>query len=270
MGTSAQDYLDLVERAMKATGNDSILLAVDLYSQALKASPSEPRNALVYTNMGKLQERLGKTGDAIRSYTSAIEIFPHTIVFIRARADLYLRLGIYDSAIADYEKILDIAQLQSSSPEAEQDKITSLLAYAYTRTRNFDKAQKYIRQALTANPDDYMASLGQTIILMSTGHIPEARTHIDLLIHQHPDKAEPYAIRADMEKEAEQYELAVDDITQAITLEPSNRNYILARAEIHYSNRQYSKALPDYLKCLELGLPRSAINTQLQKCREHN
>lgn len=263
IGASAQDYLDLVERAMKATENDSIHLAVDLYSQALKASPSEPRNALVYTNMGKLQERLGKTGDALQSYTRAIEIFPHTIVFLRARADLYLRLGIYDAAITDYEKILD---LQPSTPHPSS--IPSLLGYAYTRIQKFDKARRYINQALAADPDDYMAKLGHAVILLSTGHLPEARTNVDLLIHQHPDKAESYAIRADMERQADQYELAVEDITQAITLDPSNRNYILARANLHYSQRQYAKALPDYLKCIELGVPRSAINTQLQKCRD--
>ena len=243
---------------MKATENDSIHLAVDLYSQALKASPSEPRNALVYTNMGKLQERLGKTGDALQSYTRAIEIFPHTIVFLRARAD---KMKDPDVDPTDYEKILD---LQPSTPSS----IPSLLGYAYTRIQKFDKARRYINQALAADPDDYMAKLGHAVILLSTGHLPEARTNVDLLIHQHPDKAESYAIRADMERQADQYELAVEDITQAITLDPSNRNYILARANLHYSQRQYAKALPDYLKCIELGVPRSAINTQLQKCRD--
>lgn len=263
----AQDsYMNLVERAVTATQHDSILFAEELYQKALRQDPSNPKNALIYTNLGKIQERLGRNQEALANYDKALEIFPSTTIFLRSRADLYLRIGMYQSAISDYEKIIYKQELNRSKSDSA---INALLGYAYTRLMKYDKAKKYIKKALAVESDNYMALLGNTIILQQTGKPQEANTQLESLISQYPDKAEPYALRAENEQKQQFYELALMDISKAIHLDPSNSHYLLTRADIQYQSKQYKSALADYLEAVRLGIPRTAVNDKIQKCRKN-
>ena len=88
--SNAQIYEQLVEQALAAAAKDSITQSEKLFQKALKTSPNDHRNALIYTNMGKLQERSGRDEEAIQSYTSALAIIPQSVPILTSRADLYL------------------------------------------------------------------------------------------------------------------------------------------------------------------------------------
>ena len=72
----AQTYNEIVEKAMDCVKRDSLDQAESLFRQALKMDPNNARNALLFSNLGTVQKRLGKRDDAIQSYTMALNIIP--------------------------------------------------------------------------------------------------------------------------------------------------------------------------------------------------
>lgn len=261
VSAAAQDeYLAKVEEALRAVSNDSLQKAEHLFSQALRISPGDSRNALIYSNIGKIKESQGEFEEAINSYSKAILQYPGTPAFLRPRAVLYLSTAQYQLAISDYKRL------------AEQDpqnaEYNSAIGYAYTKLSRFAEADDYLNKALAVNPKEYVALLGKTIVLLETGHLNEARTQIDILIGMFPDKAELYSLRSDQEAREGRSELALRDLDKAVELEPQNKNYVLRRAYLHFEAHHYSKALEDFQNSIRLGIPRSAINTEMQKCKD--
>ena len=100
LSTHAQTYEQWVERGIKAAEADSLTEAVTYFKKALKANPKDYRNALVFTNMGKVQETMywqntqekQNASDAIESYTMALGFAPEAVPMLEARGKLYLRL----------------------------------------------------------------------------------------------------------------------------------------------------------------------------------
>ena len=58
LSASAQTYEQWVERGIKAAEADSLTEAVNYFKKALKLKPKDYRNALVFNNMGKVQESM--------------------------------------------------------------------------------------------------------------------------------------------------------------------------------------------------------------------
>ena len=94
----AQTYNELVEKAMDYTLKDSLVQAEQLFRQALKMEPGNARNALLFSNLGTVQKRMGKTDEAIESYTMALNITPYSTALLLNRASLYLDMGLTDTA----------------------------------------------------------------------------------------------------------------------------------------------------------------------------
>lgn len=76
---SAQTYRELSEKAIDCIERDSLAQAEDLLVQAMKLEPSNPHNALLFSNLGLVQRRLGRYDDALQSYTYALNIAPNAV-----------------------------------------------------------------------------------------------------------------------------------------------------------------------------------------------
>ena len=268
---SQDSYMDFVQYALTAVQHDSIDKAIYYFQEAISADPHNEKNALIYSNLGKLFDAQGNLSEALKYYTKAVDEYPENLLFRRSRADLYLKSGIYEKAISDYNKIVEKLSLVSPNPTSvygsELASIYSFIGYAYCKQTQYDEAQKYIDRSLEINPKEYMALLGSCIIQNQLHHTSEAKRQIDILVNMFPEKAEVFALRANMEMESELFELALQDINNAIELECDNKSYVLLRADILFNQHQYQRALADYLKAIELGVPRSAVNEKLQKCK---
>ena len=62
LSASAQTYEQWVERGIKAAEADSLTEAVNYFKKALKLNPKDYRNALVFTNMGKISDQCFHNG----------------------------------------------------------------------------------------------------------------------------------------------------------------------------------------------------------------
>ena len=100
---SAQTYQELSEKAVECVGKDSLVQAEDLLKQALKLEPKNAHNALLFSNLGLVQRKLGRYNDAVESYTYALNIAPLAVPILLNRAAIYLDQG-YDRCKQFMEK----------------------------------------------------------------------------------------------------------------------------------------------------------------------
>ncbi len=256
--TTTATYETTVEKGIEAAKESRLDEAEGLFGKALEQSPEDHRNALVYMNLGSVQEARGNNKGAIESYSAAIRQYPDNTVFLSARASLYLRMENYKRAISDYSTIIG---LNPTDIEAY-----AYRGYAYSKTRELDKAKADFRTVTEKDPDNFMAALGTVVVEQQMGHTGEALALLNLVIERFPDKATPYVIRAEMEIEKDRKELAVIDLSNAIRLEPQ-KDYYLKRGQLYLELQQKRLARQDFEKAIELGVPRRLVTDELKRCR---
>ena len=105
---SAQTYDELITRAMDAVEKDSLYQAEQLFKEALRLEPSNMRNALLFSNLGTIQRRMGKNDDAVESYSLALNLTPYSVTMLLNRASLYLEMDYLDKAYVDYCNVIDL------------------------------------------------------------------------------------------------------------------------------------------------------------------
>jgi Tfp pilus assembly protein PilF len=105
------------------------------------------------------------------------------------------------------------------------------------------------------------------ILLQHTQKPQEAIRRLTLLIDKHPEKAELYSVRAEIEAEEQMPELAIMDLDKAISLEPNNTNLLLTRAYIHLKEGNKRLAKQDFERAIQLGIPRGQLKEELKQCK---
>ena len=255
----AQSYESYIEQGLAAAQEQRYDEAIEQFRQALKAAPDDIRNALTYANIAHIQELKGEQMKALDSYDMALGIAPLNVPILKSQADLYLTLGNLSKALLNYSKIIDVAP----------NNIDALLtrAYIYQQQRNFQNAKTDYERLLTLQPDNYAALLGVAILFQNANKPQEALSRLTLLIDQYPDKAELYSIRAEIEAEAHQSELAIMDLDKAVALEPENKNMILTRAYLHLKEGRKHQAKQEFLRAIQLGVPQGQLKEELKQCK---
>ena len=255
----AQTYDEWVERGIQAAEQDSLVEAERCFKQALKLQPNDIHNALLYANLAKVQAAQGQSMKAIETYGLALNLTPLNVPILKARGDLYFQLGNYKKAAIDYGNILDV---DAKNVEALQG-----CAYIYQQRKDYLKAKECYERLLSIEPENYTALLGVCILFQNAGKPQEALTRLSVLIDKYPMRAELYSVRAEIEAEEKQLELAIVDLDKAIELEPDNQNMILTRAYIHLGLKNHRQAKHDFERAIQLGVPRSQLKQELKECK---
>ena len=158
-GMSAQTYEQTVRQALSAAEHDSLDQAEELFRQALKISPGDHRNALVYQYIGQVIETkywnnpsdVKTVEEIIFNYSKAIELQPQNRSMLFSRANFYLSMDNYGKAIHDYTTILE--------NDRQNTDALNRRAFAYYQNREYDKAEA-----------DYNAVLAEALRSMPSGH----------------------------------------------------------------------------------------------------
>ncbi|MFW6316056.1 MAG: tetratricopeptide repeat protein [Cyanobacteriota bacterium] len=98
-----------------------------------------------YITKGNTYVKLRRWHRAIKEYSKALEIAPHTYLTYSRRASAYRKIGEYEKAIQDYTRALTLCQ------EKAEDYYHRSLAYRHLQ--DYDKAIADCQQALNLTPD---------------------------------------------------------------------------------------------------------------------
>ena len=258
--TFAQDrYSELVEKAMEYTKLDSLVQAEELYREALKLDPNNARNALLFSNLGTVLNRQGRREEAIEAYTFALNITPYSTAMLLNRAALYLDSGLFDKAYIDYCNVIDLI------PEETEARI--MRAYIYIRRRDYMDARIDYNVVLSNDGTNKTARLGVAILDEKEGRFKAAADGISLLITEYPDDPSLLKMRANIYIEQGYNDLALLDLEEAASLDPSDPDIFLTMGDTCLKLKLKSEARNAYEKAISLGIARQELAEQLRQCK---
>ena len=264
---AAQNYQDLCDKAFRCIEADSLDRAQDYIRQALRLEPSNPHNALLFSNLGTIQRRQGKTDLALESYTFALNFTPRSVPILMNRATLYLETGREYRARVDYSLVLDL----------DKDNTEALLmrAYIYMKARDYKSARADYQHLLQTEPTSFSGRLGLAIVEHKAGRLSVAQRILSQMIEaeqtgrQTTDKelATLYTTRAEVEKDLKQPDAALIDLEEAIKLDEKQAEAYLVRGQIYLQQNRKKQARRDFEQAIALGIPRNDLHHLLQECK---
>lgn len=255
----AQTYHDVIEKAMAYTMTDSLEQAEKLFEEALKMDPISARNALLFSNLGTVQKRMGKVDKAIESYSMALNITPYATPILLNRGALLLDKGLSNEAYIDFCNVIDLI------PENVEARLYR--AYIYMQRRMYEEAKIDYNVVVSKDSKHKSARIGLVLIDQNTGKMPSALNKLNLLINDFPKDASLFIMRANMELEQNFVDAAAVDLEEAISLEPNNTEILCQLGDVYLKLHKKVEARKSFEQAIKLGVPRSSLRGQLKACK---
>ena len=257
---SAQTYDELISRAMSAVEADSLYQAESLFKKALQKEPANLRNALLFSNLGTIQRRMGKNKEALESYSLALNLTPYSKTMLLNRASLYLEMDYLDKAYVDYCNVID---LDDKNQEALQFR-----AYIYMRRRQYQDARNDYQSLLEAVPGDKTARIGMAMVNQKLQRYRESLEEFNRLIVDYPQDVSLLKARAELEVEMNTLELALLDLESAVKLAPNDAEIYVMCGDIYMAQGRNREAYRAFEKAIELGVPRPELQDRLKASKK--
>lgn len=256
LNVNAQEYSNIVEKALNAAKKDSLVQAEKLFQQALKLDPSNIRNALLFTNLGTVQRRMGKSDEALKSYSLSLNITPYSVVTLLNRASLYLERNNFDKAYIDYCNVLDIDRFNKEA--------LLFRAYINMNRREYKEARIDYNALLSEDNKNRTALIGLIILNQKEQKYREAIESVDRMIVDNPKDVSLLKIKANIEIEMNTLDLALIDLESAAKLSPNDPEIYVTCGDIYMTQKKNREAYVAYEKAVSLGTPRSELRDKLK------
>ena len=253
---SAQTYDEYISQAMDAIETDSLAKAEMFFKEALKLEPANIKNALLFSNLGTIQRRIGKKNEALEAYSLALNLTPYSITILLNRASLYLEMDMLDKAYLDYCNVIDL--------DAKNKEALQFRAYVYMRRRQYMEARLDYQRLLAEEPGNKTARVGIAMVNQRDKRYREALEELNRLITDYPRDVSLLKARAELEVEMNSLELALLDLEEAIRITPNDADIYVMCGEIYLTQGKKREAYAAFEKAVELGIPRSMLQDQLK------
>lgn len=257
---SAQTYDELITRAMDAVEKDSLYQAEVFFKKALKLEPANMRNALLFSNLGTIQRRMGKNKEALESYSLALNLTPYSVTMLLNRASLYLDMDYLDKAYLDYCTVIDL--------DAKNQEALQFRAYIYMRRRQYQEAKNDYQSLLEVIPDDKTARIGIAMVNQKMLRYRDSLEEFNRLIVDYPKDASLLKARAELEVDMSSLEMALLDLESAAKLTPDDADIYVMCGEIYLAQGRKREAYRAFEKAIELGVPRPLLQDKLKDSKK--
>ena len=258
--SKAQTYDELIDKAMDAVEQDSLLLAENYFKEALRLEPANMRNSLLFSNLGTIQRRMGKKKEALESYSLALNKTPYSVTMLLNRASLFLEMNDLEKAYTDYCSVLDI----------DRENLEALMfrAYIYMKRRQYQDARLDYRSYLEIEPGNKTARLGMALVNQKDKRFHESLEDFNRLIVDYPDDASLLKARAELEIEMNSLDLALLDLENAAKLTKNDPEIYVMCGDIYLLQNKKREAYNAFEKAIELGIPRPELGERLKASKK--
>ncbi len=236
---------------MYGTHNNPAAL-VDL-QQAVKSDPTQWR---AYDAMGAVYQFMDKPAEAVDAYSKAIAIYPNDTNALSFRAQAYFMNGDTDKARADAETVLQYDPANAAA--------VGLLSQMALNDKKRDDARAIVQRAIDVNPDDPQLYLRMADIDgVCFDPTPAKCEALRPAVVADYDKAialapSAYALsRRATARAKDDRKAALDDLAQAMAMEPKNIFPYLTRAGFYADDKDNDKALADINQAIAID-PKNA------------
>lgn len=207
-------------------------------------------NAQSYEQM---RDSLEEAADMVRKY-------PENIDLRLRKASWNMLLQQWEYAKSEYDEVL----------KRDTSNVAALYyrAYTYERMHRYAFARRDYEKMLKIVPGNFNGQLGLALLNQKDMRYTEAMNIVNHLVEQYPDSAVAYAARAGMEMERGMLDVALYDFSKAITLEPTNTDYLLSRADLLIRMGRKKDARQDLDTAVRKGIPKPSLTDLYNRCRE--
>ena len=234
------DYVMMVGR--NALYYDDYVLSIQYFNQVIKVKPflAEP---YFFRAVAKLY--LDDFKGAEEDCSLCLERNPFVINAYQVRGMARQNMEDYEGAVADYTKGLEYA------PEHKAMMINKAVAEIYLK--RYDEAEKSFETLINRFPTFYNAYLGECQLYIEKGDTLKALEKINKAIEVDKYSSPAYMMRAMIKVEYNKgYQSALDDVNEAIKIEPMRTDYYLNRGLIRYYLKDIRGTLADYDKVIDM------------------
>lgn len=255
----SQSYDEWINRSFDYIDCDSLEQAEDCIKSAMRVEPANPRNGLLFQNLGTIQRRLGKLNDAEVSYSCAIALLSEIPSVRSNRAQLYAQMDRYQDAIEDYTVLLN------KDPHNE----TWLYERALCRLLNRDTigARIDLETIDTFNPNSAKSRMGMAIIYKAEGQYAMAVELYNALIKANPNSWSLLRDRAEVNYLSNLMGSALEDINQSINKNPQDPLSYVLRAKIRVARGDKEYARRDLNTAIEKGISPQIVSEMSEKIK---
>ncbi|HKI20315.1 MAG TPA: tetratricopeptide repeat protein, partial [Isosphaeraceae bacterium] len=246
-------YVLLVNRGM-----------IRLERQDLTAAAADLQEAIclndhrfeAFSALGQVYQRQGRTDDAVKQFTRAIQLRPNWAPLYRGRADVLLGLKNLspdqrDAALSDLEDAIRYESPENPAIADHRIKQAGLLHQA----GRHDEALDACDAALEIAPRFAPAHLLRIRVLLDQKRYDDLLRSCDVALESAKPSAELYALRGMAKDALEDFPGAIADYTLSLSLSlPPERPRLLRRRGWSYlSNEAYHPALHDFEEAIRLA-----------------
>lgn len=254
-----QTYQELSDRALVLLEQDSLQRAEEVFRQAMALEPANPHNALLFSNIGIIQQKQRNYEKAVESFTYALNIAPFAVPVLLNRATVYMELALTDKAYLDYCQVID---LEKNNAEA-----LLMRAYIYVVRRDYKAARIDYNQLLRTDPSNYAGRLGLISLNQKEEKYNEALEILNLMLQEFPHDTTLLMMRAGIETDMKSFDAALLDLEEAIKIDPDSPYVYIHRGEVYLQQNKKALAKQDFERAISLGIPQSELREQLKRTR---
>ncbi len=193
---------------------------------------------------------------AIKHLTESLEVGPDAPPALYNRAVAYSRVGRDSEAVADIDRLEQVAPDVGRQLRAEM----SLAAAPYTdlaksefEAGNFEKAVERCNSALAYDPAYGNAWVVKGLALCRLGRAEEAIACYNNAAEVEPNNYYAYINRAELHREQKRFQQALADFTKAIELSPDDSAPFLGRSAVYSELQMSEEAARDKERAQQLG-----------------
>jgi tetratricopeptide (TPR) repeat protein len=250
-----KDYNKVIELEPGEAGNyifrASFYYQQSKYELALadfnRAISLDPKNPYYYDRRGEFFRKRGNTDLALQDYARYIELNPTDSRGYWLRADIYKSHGKIDLALREYDKIIELY------PKYTLYYMERATLYSANGKR--DLALKDFDKCIELEPDSPFAYSWRARLMLDLNKPEEAIGDYGKAIERDwtiQGKADSLRYRGEVYEKLGKYDLAAQDYSMAVNLEPKNYYAFLFRSQFYYRIGKYDLALRDCDKVIIL------------------
>lgn len=228
----------LFEQGLDAFQKGNYDQAVSFYTLQLKKT----KRPNFYFNRASANFELQKYEEAIEDLTIVIDKEQNDTEAIYKRASAYFHLGHFQKTIIETKKLLRL--------DSKDDKAFNLQGLSFFELKKYGNAIENFTNAIN------IKEIAQYIFNRATAYnkldlTKKAETDFDKAIETNSNNT--FVIgRGKYFYNKQQYDLAINDFSKAISVDSLNSTNIFNRALAYYSSAQYNKAIKDFEKVVEI------------------
>jgi tetratricopeptide (TPR) repeat protein len=206
------------------------------------------------------QDKWAQYRDSLRVATEELAYHPDSIYLLLRKASWNVELEQWDYAKETYDQVLKL----------DPNNLSALYyrAFVNRKLRRYRFARHDYEALLRLSPSHYEGQLGLALLCQEDNRKTEALDIINNVVNNFPDSATAWAARAGIEVENKTYETAEYDYTEALKRDSTNKDYLLARADVRIKLGRLGEARRDLDELVRLGTPRMSLKTWYDKTRE--